>query len=278
MGACLAHCGGTVSFVVRRESVAQYPKQLQLESGLGNFKVDVEWVTAVPPATEVLWITVKATQLEAALASLGDVGRAAIVPLLNGVDHVASLRSRYGSERVIAATIAVESERVAPGHIVHRSPFARLNVSSRGRALLESTLEQLAKLAFTCNFVDDEATLLWSKLVFLAPVALATTAHAKATSDIRANPEQWSELQAAVREACEVARLERATVDADATIAFITNLPAGTRSSMQKDVAQGKPPELDAIGGAVVRAAKRHGMEVPVAASLIDAIRKRIER
>ena len=60
----------------------------------------------------------------------------AIVPLLNGIDHLAVLRARYGAERVIAATIAVETERVAPGHIVHRTPFARLNVSSAGRPLL----------------------------------------------------------------------------------------------------------------------------------------------
>ena len=81
------------------------------------------------------------------------------------------------SERVIPATIAVETERVAPGHIVHRSPFARLNVASAGRALCwVGMLDQLQKMGFTCRFIDDEPTLMWSKLVFLAPFALSTTA------------------------------------------------------------------------------------------------------
>jgi 2-dehydropantoate 2-reductase len=63
IGACLAHSGASVTLVVRRESLAQYPKQLRLESAFGNFEVDVA-VAAEVPAVDVLWITVKATQLE----------------------------------------------------------------------------------------------------------------------------------------------------------------------------------------------------------------------
>src|ERR1700677_4276810 len=128
IGACLAHAGASVTLVVRPESVAQYPKKLRLESAFGNFEVDVA-VAAEVPAVDALWITVKATQLEPALAALTNAEAVrGIVPLLNGIDHLSLLRARYGSERVIPATIAVETERVGLGHIVHRSPFARLNV------------------------------------------------------------------------------------------------------------------------------------------------------
>ena len=139
IGACLARSGASVTMVVRPEALAQYPEQLHLESAFGNFSVPVARAAEVPPA-DVLWITVKATQLEAALAAFTKPESVrAIVPLLNGIDHLALLRARYGAEKVIAATIAVETERVAPGHIVHRTPFARLNVSSAGRALLGAT-------------------------------------------------------------------------------------------------------------------------------------------
>ncbi len=131
IGACLARSGEQVTVVVRPESFANYPDELHLESPFGNFSVPVAHVAEVPPAG-VLWIAVKATQLEPALkAIIQPESVKAIVPLLNGIDHVALLRSRYGAERVIPATIAVETERVAPGHIVHRSPFAHLNVSSK---------------------------------------------------------------------------------------------------------------------------------------------------
>jgi len=123
VGACLAKSGEAVALVVRPETLSQYPRQLQLESAFGNFSVDVACSSTVP-AVDVVWITVKALQLESALKSLSNSTPVrAIVPLLNGVDHVALLRSRYGADRVIAATISVESERVSPGHIVHRSPW-----------------------------------------------------------------------------------------------------------------------------------------------------------
>jgi 2-dehydropantoate 2-reductase len=275
IGACLAHAGASVTLVVRREALAQYPRQLQLESAFGNFTVDVA-VAADVPAVDVLWITVKATQLESALTALKNPDAVqAIVPLLNGIDHVALLRGRYGSGRVIPATIAVETERVSPGHIVHRSPFARLNVLSAGRALLGSTVDELQKIGFECRFIDDEPTLLWSKLVFLAPFALSTTASDKTTGEILADP-NWGPLGlACLREACAVAVAEGAKVDADAVIAGVMKMPGNMRSSMQKDVEQHKTPELDAIAGPILRGARKHGIEVPATKKLVAAVEER---
>jgi 2-dehydropantoate 2-reductase len=146
IGACLAHAGTSVTLVVRAEGLAQYPKQLRLESAFGNFTVDVAIAAEVPPV-DALWITVKATQLESALAAIKNPEAVrGIVPLLNGIDHIPLLRAKYGAGRVIPATIAVETERVSPGHIVHRSPFARLNVLSAGRGLLGSTVDQLQQI------------------------------------------------------------------------------------------------------------------------------------
>jgi 2-dehydropantoate 2-reductase len=196
----------------------------------------------------------------------------AIVPLLNGIDHLSVLRSKYGAERVLAATIAVESERVSPGHIVHRTPFARLNMSSAGRGLLGSTLDQLQKMGFECRFIDDEPTLMWSKLVFLAAFALTTTASNKTTGEILADP-AWRQLGlSCIREACSVAVAEGAKVDADAVIASVMKMPGNMRSSMQKDVERGNAPELDAIAGPILRGAVRHGIPVPVTTKLVAAV------
>jgi 2-dehydropantoate 2-reductase len=273
VGACLARVGEQVSFIVRPERLTEYPKQLRLESAFGNFAADVQWCTIMPPDTDILWITVKATQLESALASVSVAARTkAIVPLLNGVDHLALLRSRYGVHRLIPATIAVESERIAPGHVVHRSPFARLNLWSGGRALLGQIVVELQRIGFTCNFIDDEPTLMWSKLVFLAPVALATTASGKTTSEIHDDPTLWRELEACVREACSVATAEGALVNADSVISTISGLPPGMRSSMQKDVERRQPPELEAIGGPIVKGAGRHGISIPATQALITEV------
>jgi 2-dehydropantoate 2-reductase len=275
IGACLAHAGDSVTLVVRRETLAQYPKQLHLESPFGNFTVNVS-VAAEVPAVDVLWITVKATQLDSALTALKNPDAVrAIVPLLNGIDHVALLRARYGSGRVIPATIAVETERISPGNIVHRSPFARLNVLSAGRGMLANTLDQLQQIGFECRFVEDEPTLMWSKLVFLAAFALTTTASDKTTGEILTDP-AWGQLGlACLREACAVAVAEGAKVDADAVIAGVMKMPGNMRSSMQKDVEQHKTPELDSIAGPILRGARRHGIEVPATKKLVAEVERR---
>jgi 2-dehydropantoate 2-reductase len=275
IGACLAHAGDSVTLVVRREALAQYPKKLQLESPFGNFTVDVS-VAADVPAVDALWITVKATQLESALVALKNPEAVrAIVPLLNGIDHISMLRARYGAGRVIPATIAVETERVGPGHIVQRSPFARLNVLSAGRGVLGTTVDQLQQLGFECRFVDDEPTLMWGKLVFLAAFALTTTAADKTTGEILADP-SWGPLGlACLREACAVAVAEGAKVDADAVIAGVMKMPGNMRSSMQKDVEQHRTPELEAIAGPILRGARRHGIDVPATKKLVAAVEQR---
>jgi 2-dehydropantoate 2-reductase len=276
IGACLAHAGDSVTLVVRREALEQYPRKLHLESPFGNFDVDVAVMAEVPTA-DALWITVKATQFEPALAELKNPGAVrAIVPLLNGIDHIAVLRAKYGAEHVIPATIAVETERVSPGHIVHRSPFARLNVLSAGRALLGRTVDQLQHIGFVCQFIDDEPTLMWGKLVFLAPFALSTSAANKTVGEVLADP-QWRSLgEACVREACAVAVAEGAKVDAGKVLSAVIGFPGNMRSSMQKDVEQHKTPELDAIAGPILRGARRHGIEIPATRELVAAVEQRV--
>lgn len=275
MGASLARSGAPVTMVVRAAALENYPKELQLESPFGNVTVPVAVNADVPPV-DVLWLAVKATQLDGSLRAIKNPDTVkAIVPLLNGIDHLALLRSRYGPERVIPATIAVESERVAPGHIVHRSSFARLNVSSAGQSLLMPTLEELQKIGLECRFVEHEPTLMWSKLVFLAPFALTTTASDKGTAEILADP-HWRELgMACIREACAVAVAEGAQLNADAVIAGLAKMPGNMRSSMQKDVEQGNVPELDAIAGPILRGAERHGIKIPAIKTLIAAVEAR---
>ena len=273
---CLSHIGEEVTLVVRPESLAGHPSKIQLESPYGNWTIEVAWAASVP-ACDILWLAMKATQLENALQPIPNVESIrALVPLLNGLDHLQVLRSKFGAHRVIPATIAGEFERASIGHFVHRTKFAVLNFSSQGRDLLQSIGDGLRALGLTCNFIDDEATLMWSKLVFLGPIALTTTAFDRTVGEVVADPNTWAQLQAAVREAAAVAQAEGAKVDPDAALKVFKNGPPGMRSSMQKDVEHGRPPELDAIGGAIVRAAKRHGLSAATIEELMSAVQRRL--
>jgi 2-dehydropantoate 2-reductase len=275
IGACLAHSGASVTLVVRPEMLDQYPSQLHLESPFGNFDEPIA-VAAEVPAVDVLWITVKATQLDSALAAIQNPqALQAIVPLLNGIDHLAILRAKFGHDGVIPATIAVESERIRPGQIIHRSPFARLNVLSAGRNLLGTAIDDLQRLGFECRFIADEPTLMWSKLVFLAPFALATTAADKTVGAVFADPIWRGEMETCFHEACSIAQAEGAKINPEAVLEVMKAVPPNMRSSMQKDVEQRKEPELDAIAGPILYGAKRHGIDVAATQRLVAAIQQR---
>jgi len=278
IGACLAKNGHEVTLVVRPGVVEQYPRQLQLESPFGNVTVPVK-VAGRVPSVDVLWVCVKATQLDAALQSVpSENPPPAILPLLNGVDHVALLRSRFGAHRVYPATIAVEAERVSPGHVIHRSPFARLQVIASARSLLSAMFGQLQHTGFICQFIEDEPTLLWGKLALLAPMALTTSAAGAPKGTIVADPYWHAQLEGCVRECCAVGLAEGARLDAYKGFAALLALPATIRSSMQKDLEAGNPIELDAIGRTILRTAARHTLPVPITQGLVTAVEERAAR
>ena len=280
IGAALAHEGDPVTLLLRPETLTNHPRQLRLEGPAGTIEAQVRTETELREPVDVLWITVKAYQLAAGLRAVPPHGPGigSIVPLLNGIDHVALLRSHFDRGRVFPGTIAVESERVAPGHIIQRSPFARLALSAIGEHQLAGAAAGLRRAGFSCEFQKDEKTMLWGKLAFLAPFALTTTAGNKSKQEIFADPVWRARLESTVREACAVAAAEGATVDQLKILATIESLPATMRSSMQKDVSAGRRPELDAIGGPIIRAGRIHEIHVPTTRELIARIEDRLSQ
>ena len=277
IAALLVRCGEQVTIIVREQSRAAQPAEIALDRPAEKIVSPVAVATKLDAAVDVLWITVKATQLAVALESVSANPSLvqSVVPLLNGIDHVAFLRGTFG-ERVVPATIAVEAERLAPGHVVQRSPFVRMAVSERGRSQLDDVSARLRSLGVEWQFIADEATLLWSKLCFLAPLALTTTAAGMNCGEIMAHPEWSARLRSAAQEACAVAVAEEAAVDVAKIISLHASLPPGMRSSMQKDVAAGRAPELDAIAGPILRGAKKHNLSAATCQELNDKIVEKI--
>jgi 2-dehydropantoate 2-reductase len=255
---------------------------IHVRSGrFGEFTAEVDAATELPEATgpadtrpaavDAVLVAVKHTNLDAALArvpakSLGD---ALVVPFLNGVDHPAALRARYGADRVAPAVIRVESTRTAPGVIEHASPFVEIDLA--GDPVPRERLDALSA-AFTAagpvtRVLPDEAAALWAKMSFLAPFALLTTLYGLPLGDVRTR--HRDELTALVEETAAVSLACGGPADPAQALARYDSFPPATRSSMQRDAEAGRPLELDAIGGALLRAAERHGMDVPVTARVV---------
>jgi 2-dehydropantoate 2-reductase len=252
---------------------------LELRSqALGDAKVAVAAASRLDHPVDVCLVTVKATQLAAAVEAVPAeaLGDGLVVPFLNGIDHVAWLRGRYPPDQVATGTIAVESTRVAPGVIEHATPFALVELAAgkAPRARVEDLAARLAETGLQVSVGDDEARVLWAKLVTLAPIALVTTSIGAPFGEARAR--RWDEVAAVLHEIVLAATADGVELDEAATIARLRDLvPDAMRSSMQKDAAAGRPIELDAIGGAILRAAERAGAEAPVTARLVAELRER---
>ena len=165
LAGAFARSGADVVLLLRPETLGRYPGRLAVESAvLGDFEVELPGVPLLDRPVEVVWVTTKATQLEPALtlAPVDQVGEAVVIPLLNGVDHVGLLRSRYRD--VAAGAVRVESERLSPALIRQSSPFLRVELAGA-----ESAQRELRRAGIECRARDDELSLLWDKLAVSRP-------------------------------------------------------------------------------------------------------------
>jgi 2-dehydropantoate 2-reductase len=275
LGGALARAGRDVVFLLRPETLARHPHRVRVESAvLGDFEAEVELASELEREVDVVWVSPKAPQLEAALglAPPERVGAAVVVPLLNGIDHVLLLRERY--ERVLAAAIRVESERVAPGLVRQPTPFARVDLAPGPGS--DEVSEELRAAGFQVEVGPDEPTVLWEKLALLAPLALTTTAAGAPAGAVQAAAEWRERLFACHREAVAVGTAERATLDGPALEALLGTPLGEMRTSMQKDFDAGRPLELDAIAGPIVRSGRGHGLATPATEELIRLVEERL--
>jgi 2-dehydropantoate 2-reductase len=278
VAAALDHAGTPVSVVAREETVAVIERDgIRVSSvKLGDFLARPRAIPQLSWPVDLLIVATKATALDAALARVQRPYPALVIPLLNGLDHVALLRERFGAERVLAGVIRVESDRPQPGVVVQTSPFLRVDLAPDPRA--ERVAHLLRAAEIPTRIGDSEAEVLWRKLVRLNALACTTAAFAAPLGAIRSRAEWRAALTGAVEEGAAVARAEGVPIEAAAVLEELWEAHEGLTSSLARDVAAGRANELDAIAGAVLRAGERHGIATPAVASLAEAVRSRTQR
>jgi 2-dehydropantoate 2-reductase len=242
--------------------------------------------TAYPAVTpvlsqpvDVLFVTPKAMHLAAALERVPPESLSPstiIVPLLNGIEHMALLRERYGRQ-VAAATVRIEAKYVTPVLFQHTSSFAIIQWASGdvpaekldalGAILMETPGLKVERKA-------TESLVLFDKFIRLTALASTTAAFNAPIGVVRTTPAMREALEGAVREGVAVAQAEGLPFTTESILAFIDGLPESLGTSMQRDLHAGKPTEVDHITGALVRLAHRHGLDAPTLTSLMEAIQR----
>jgi 2-dehydropantoate 2-reductase len=273
---------GTAVVVVSRTSTAAIISEhgLRVDSvTFGQFVAHPRALARLQEPVDVLIVATKAAGLTGALARV-ETHPQLVLPLLNGLDHIAVLRERFPEDSVLAGTIRVEVDRPEPAVVVHTSPFLLVDMAS-GDPAAQEPMQALAKTlsdaGVPVRVLESEAQAMWSKLVRLNALACTTSAYDELLGAIRSDPVMHGDLVGAIEEACAVGRAEGATdVDPATAISELDLAHATLGSSMQRDIAAGRPPELDAIPGSVLRAAARHGIQCPTIERLVAMITARI--
>jgi 2-dehydropantoate 2-reductase len=279
LAAALARTGDDVVVVAREPTAEALARDgISLRSVLlGDFTARPAAVASLPDQAGVLVVATKATGLRESLERIlapPDL----VVPLLNGLDHIALLREHFGAARVAAGSIRIESTRSATGVIVHTSPFLRIDLAADDPALrpgLEALATRIRRAEIPVEIGPSEAQILWSKLVRLNALACTTSAIDRPVGFIRADPEWRPILVACLEEAAAVANADGARIDVADALAEIDQVHPELETSMQRDIAAGREPELDAIPGSVLRAAARHGLACPTIERLVAVIAER---
>jgi 2-dehydropantoate 2-reductase len=289
-GGRLAAAGEEVVFLARGAHLAALREEgLRIESILGDAQVRPARTAERPEdagAVDVVLLGVKAWQVvEAAgtLAPLLDRG-GFVVPLQNGVEAPDQLAALLGAGRVVGGACWIVAERKAPGVIRHAAVEPRVVIgemdgppSPRVQMLRDAFL----RAGVRCEASETIRRVLWTKFLFISAVSGVGAVTGLPAALYRDVPETRALLTAALEEVAAVARAHGVPLAEDAvdeTLRFIDGLAPTATASMQRDVAEGRPSELEAQNGAVARLGRARGVPTPAHDFLYAALLPRERR
>jgi 2-dehydropantoate 2-reductase len=244
------------------------------ENGSPPLVVRPEVTERLVHPVSLLVVAVKATQLEEALERVEPeaVANGVVLPLLNGLEHMEPLRERFGDRVVAGALSRFEAYRPGRVQVVQKGHTALVTMASESLPSrdLERAADLLQRAGIDVEFGSDERRVLWSKAARLAVIAPATALTQRTVGDLRTDHAWRPRLERAIAEACAVAAAEGVNLMPSAQWTRITEMAPGLTTSAARDVAAGRPNEIDAITGAVVRAGERLGVPTPALSELAE--------
>lgn len=185
-----------------------------------------------------------------------------IAVLQNGVEHLERFAPWFPVERIVPVMIDCPAERTAPGRIRQRGPIRMVVPAGENGAALTGVFSDLP---IDISQTDDFKTAVWSKLC-LNSAGAVSAAILKPNGIV--HHEGVAELmRGIVRECVTVGRAEGALLGddiADAVIASGRKAPRDSANSIYADRVAGRPMEIDARNGVIVRLGRKHGIPTPL--------------
>ena len=276
-GGRLAQAGESVVFIARGEHLkAIRAEGLRVESIAGDFLVRPAEATddcRSVGQVDVVLVCVKAWQVSEAAQRMAPMlgPQGFVVPLGNGVEAADELGRVVGKERVLGGLCRILSYVVAPGRIRHAAMDPRVEFGERvGRqservGALRAAFERARGLSV--HTPEDIDVAVWEKFLFIAPFSGLGAVTRMPAGVMRGVPETRGLLTTAMQEVWDLARARGIAVGDEAvtrTLRFVDGMPRDATASMQRDILEGRPSELEYQNGAVVRLGREAGVPVTV--------------
>jgi 2-dehydropantoate 2-reductase len=275
-GGRLAQAGEDVVFIARGKHLqALKALGLSVDSLEGDFSIPRIQVTDDPEQVapvDAILLCVKAWQVAEAAQNMRPMlgPQTCVIPLQNGIDAPATLVAKLDAEHVLGGLCSLIAFVVEPGYVRHAGgkPFIKFGELDNHRSRRVERLYQAFMRAhgLTAEIPSDIEAALWKKFVFIAAWGGVGALTRAPIGIIRTQPGTRQMLQRAVEEILKVAKAREVEMTSDAagaTFALMDEMPAEGMASMQRDIMDGRPSELEAQTGAVVRLGQEAGVETP---------------
>ncbi|WP_457099058.1 2-dehydropantoate 2-reductase [Microbacterium sp. P5_E9] len=193
-----------------------------------------------------------------------------IAILQNGVEHVERFDPYAPTERLLPVMVDLPAERGAPGRVRQTGPAHLAIARSPDGA---DFAELFAGTGIEVTQEDDMRSVLWRKLCLNA--AGAISAVTLSPPRIARHPAIARFMHEVVEECVTVGRAEGANLEdeiADRVVAGAQSSPRHAVNSLHADRLAGRPMEIDARNGAIVRIGRRHGIPTPQNALLVSLL------
>jgi len=249
---------------------------LRVDSINGDFTIHQASVTDDPAMVgevDVILCCVKSWQVsEAAMAMRPMIGpNTIVVPIQNGVEAPAILSDVLGADKVLGGLCRIISMTHDPGHIRHVGAEPYITFGELDNQQTERT-KRLYKAfseatGLTVEIATDINVALWEKFILIAPWSGVGAVTSAPVGVFRHLPETRQMLLQSMKEVFNIAIARKVDLSKEVveeTMEFIDALPEEGTASMQRDIIEGRPSELNEQNGAVVRLGNFVGVQVPV--------------
>lgn len=275
-GGLLARADEDVTFIARGAALAALRERgVTVRSADGGFLLPLVQATDDPATVGVVDVVLHTTKAsaftEALTSSLPLIGPSTlVVTVQNGVEAPDLAARLVGAERVVPCIVRVFTAVVEPGVIDHRGGPGTLTLGTgdgHPSAVLDEFKAALRRAGVMVIEPDDVWADLWMKALYVIPFGAIGGLTGEPLGVMRDPAVLRDALGAAAAEIAAVGRARGVRLPEDAvaaTLAFTDTMPFDSTASMQRDLLEGRPSELDAQVGAICRMGDRLGIPTPI--------------